>query len=357
MPEINKLSTDFNSINLLAFLYKKRKVILIVGLAAAILSSIVSLTMEEKFKSTVILFPSTTSSISKSLMAENPLSSKHDIMQFGEEEDAEQMLQILNSDEIRNKIVEKYNLMEHYKIPQDDKYKYTRLAQEFQSNISFKRTEFMSVKIEVLDKDPMTAANIANDIAALVDTVKNRMQKERALQGFRIIEQELHNAMGDIRAKEDSLKALRDMGIIDYVSQSEKYTEQYAIAVSKDNKPAIKALEERLDILAKYGGASLAIKEELEHDRKQLRVIKTKYDESKVDAEQNITHMFIVNRAVPAEKKSYPVRWLIVVVSTLSAMFASIIAIVILESINSAKATLAVTIVKDTAPVIETSVN
>lgn len=357
MTEQNKLTSDFNSTNLLGFLYKKRKIILSVGLAAAIVSSVVSLMMDEKFKSTVVLFPSTTSSISKSLVAENPLSSKHDIMQFGEEEDAEQMLQILNSDEIRNKIIEKYDLMRHYKIDTTSKYKNTNLVKEFEDNISFKRTEFMSIKIDVLDKNPAVAANIANDIAAYVDTVKNRMIKSRALQGLRIVDAELRNIQAEIKQKEDSLQVLRTLGVIDYTSQSEMLGEQYAIAISKNNTVAMRALEAQLGILAKYGGASIALNDDLEHDRKQLRLIKTKYDEAKVDAEQSITSTFIVNHAVPAEKKSYPVRWLIVVVSTLSAMFASVILIVLLESIANTQKTLKVNIVKGQKTIIETPVN
>ena len=330
-------STDFSSANLIAFLYTKRKIFFIVGIATIILSSIVSFLIPSKFKSTVVLFPSTTSSISKALLSENQLSSKHDIMQFGEEEDAEQLLQILNSDEIRSKIIEKYNLMSHYKIDTSGSFKHTELIKKYDDNISFKRTEFMSVKIEVLDENPQIAANIANDIAALLDTVKNRMQKERAIQGFRIVEKEYRHILGEIKAKEDSLNVLRGKGVIDYTSQSDVYGEQYAIAVSKGNKEGIKALEEKLKILEDYGGAYMAITENLEHDRKQLRVIKTKYDESKVDAEQNITHAFIVNHAFPAEKKSYPVRWLIVVVSLFSTLLTTVLIVVLVDSIQEPK--------------------
>jgi uncharacterized protein involved in exopolysaccharide biosynthesis len=337
MSDSKENVADFNTLNVVGFLYRKRKISLYIGIAAAIISGVVSLIITPKFKSTVILFPSTTSSISKALLAENPTSAKADIMQFGEEEDAEQLLQILNSDEIRNKIIDKYDLMRHYKIDTTSEYKHTELMEEFNDNISFKRTEFMSVKIEVLDSDPVIAANIANDIAALLDTVKNRMQKERAMQGFRIVEQELKNIFNEIKAKEDTLNMLRTLGIIDYVSQSEKYGEQYALAVAKNNIPAMRALEEKLEILGKYGGRYIAISEELEHDRKQLRLVKTKYDEAKVDAEQNITHAFIVNHAVPAEKKAYPIRWLIVVVSTLSAIFLGNLLIIIFEAFNRLK--------------------
>ena len=46
----------------------------------------------------------------------------------------------------------------------------------------------MAVKISVLDKDPQMAADIANDIAELLDSTKNNMQKVRALKGFKIVE-------------------------------------------------------------------------------------------------------------------------------------------------------------------------
>ena len=106
---------DFNSINVLYFIYKWRKPLIIIAIAAFIISSIVALSIQEKYKSTVILFPATTNSISKALLAENVVKDQ-DVLQFGEEEEAEQMLQILNSDEIRTKICEKYHLLEHYGI-------------------------------------------------------------------------------------------------------------------------------------------------------------------------------------------------------------------------------------------------
>ncbi|MDQ3193186.1 MAG: Wzz/FepE/Etk N-terminal domain-containing protein [Bacteroidota bacterium] len=330
-------SADLNSTNLVGFLYEKKKVLIVVAISAIVLSAIVSFLIPEKYKATVILFPSSTSSISKALLADNQSGSKNDIMRFGEEEDAEQLLQILNSDEIRNKIIEKYDLVRHYKIDADGAYKNTELINKYQDNISFKRTEFMSVKIEVLDENPQIAANIANDITALLDTVKNRMQKIRAVQGFNIVANEYQNIINEINAKEDSLNALRNYGVIDYVSQSDAYGEQYAIALSKGNKEGIKALEEKLKILADFGGAYMSITENLEHDRKQLRLVKTKYEEAKVDAEQNITHAFIVNHAFPAEKKSYPVRWLIVVISTLSALLGAVLLIILFDSIKTVK--------------------
>ena len=111
-------STNLNSESLLILLYSWRKPLIIVAIIAIVLSSIASLIIENKYKSIVVLFPTTTSSISKALLSETN-SGKEDILRFGEEEEVEQMLQILNSDEIRDKIVEKYDLANHYDIDKD----------------------------------------------------------------------------------------------------------------------------------------------------------------------------------------------------------------------------------------------
>lgn len=329
----NKATEDFSSLNILHFIYKWRKPLIIIGIATVIISSIIALTIQEKYKSTVILFPATTSSISKALLSENNFK-QDDVLEFGAEEEAEQMLQILNSDEIRSRISEKYNLLKHYNIDADDKFKLTKLYDEFQSNITFKRTEFMSVKIEVMDINPDTAASIANDIAALHDSTKIRMQKERALQALQIVKKEYFEKDNEIKQMTDSIKILNGLGLYDYESQSEVTTEQYAIAIAKGDQRAMKALEEKLKIIANYGSSYVSLRDDLELQRKQLNLLKTKYEGTKVDVEQILPQKFIVSNAFPAEKKSYPVRWLIVVVSTMAALLVAIIAMLLIENIK-----------------------
>lgn len=322
-----------SSTNLIVFLYKWRKILIAVSLIAAVVSSVVSLLLEEKFKSSVIMFPTTTNSISKALIAEN--AGTTDLLRLGEEEQAEQMLQVLNSDEIRSRIVAKYNLMDHYDIDSEDKYKYTKLIDEYKSNISFRRTEYMSVEIEVLDRDPDTAAMIANDIASLLDTVRNRMEKEMARKALTIVEEEYFGMMEYMRTMEDSLNKIRAMGIHDPESQAEVLTQELAIAQRENQDRAAEKIQERLDLLAKYGGIYVSIRDNFEWDRKQLSYLRTKYNEAKIDAEKSLEHKFVVNHAQPAEKKSYPIRWLIVVGSTIGAFLFTLFIIMTYLSIKS----------------------
>jgi capsular polysaccharide biosynthesis protein len=331
-------NNDFNSANFILFLYKRRKLLLIIGLVAIGASALFSFFITPKYRATVIMFPTSTNSISKALMTDN-YGGKQDILEFGAEEQAEQLLQILNSNKIRARIIQKYNLIEHYDIKPDSKFKNTLLFNEYESNISFRRTEFMAVEIEVLDKDPQMAADIANDIAALLDSTKNTMQKERAIKGFKIVETEYNKLKTETKEMEDSLTELRKMGVNDYETQAEAYNTQLAIALSHNNSTGARALEEKIKTLSEFGGAYVSLRDALEYEKKQLSELKTKYEEAKVDAEQELPCKFIVNSAYKAEKKSYPIRWLIVVVSTLSALLLAVLAIVVVENIKKKKFT------------------
>jgi len=326
-------NNDINSGNLIVFFYRWRKPLVMVTVIAAICSIIVSLIIQDKYKSTVVLFPTTTSSISKALLSENN-TGKEDVMQLGEEEEAEQMIQVLNSDRIRDRIVKKYNLMQHYDIGEDEKYRYTKMQKEYNANISFTRTEFMSVEINVLDHNADTAALIANDIANLIDTINNAMRKEIAVQAFKIVEQKYEDQKHTIKVLEDSLGVLRRMGVIDYESQAERLTEQLAIAIVQGKNGAVKELERRLAILGE-GGSAVILTHQLEFEIEKLTLVHAKYEEAKMDAESSLQHKFIVNSAFAAEKKSYPIRWLIVVVSTFASFLLTLILLLFVESIKA----------------------
>lgn len=334
---INKVkgSEDFDSTNFIIFLLQWRKPLLFITVAAFVASIIFSspFFITPKYKSTVIMFPTSSNSISKALLS-NVAGEKQDILQFGEDEQTEQMLQILSSNKIRDKIIEKYNLMEHYEINPDAKYKNTKLYNVYEDNVIFRRTEYMAVKITVNDKDPVIAANMANDIAELLDSTKNTMQKERAMKAFKIVEAEYLKLKFEVQEMEDSLTKLREFGVHDYETQAEMINQQLAIELAQGNKAGIKALDDKLAMLAKYGGPYVSLRDALEYEKKQLSEIKAKYEEAKIDANEVLPQKFIVNNAYVAEKKSYPIRWIIVLISTLSAFLLGVIVLAVLDSLS-----------------------
>lgn len=335
---MNKLNSDqdFNALGFLRFIYKWRKHLIIISFAAALISAGISLTITPMYESVVVMFPTSTNSVSKALISES-FGGQEDLMEFGDEEQVEQMLQILNSSKIRSQVVAKFDLISHYDIDPDSKYKYTSLYEEYNSNITFRRTEFMAVEIKVMDKDPQFASDMANNIADLLDTVKNQMIRERSMDAFLLVEKEYNKLKAEVMQMEDSLTQLRKKGVHDYESQVEMINQQLAIELARGNQVGVNSLEQKLDTLAKYGGPYVSIRDQLEHEKKQLSMVKAKYEEAKMDATQNLPQKFVVDRAYPAEKKSYPVRWLIVVISTFASFFFSIIILIIIENFSILK--------------------
>jgi capsular polysaccharide biosynthesis protein len=330
----------FDSTQLVLFIWQKRKIILIATAISLVASVVFSspFFIKPKFKSSVILFPTTNSSISRSLLSEMTFE-KENILQFGEEEQVEQMMQILHSDEVRDRVIKKFNLMDHYRVNPNGSYPRTELNRKIDENISFNRTEYLSVRIDVLDENPQMAADIANTIGDLLDSVKTRMQHDRAKKALAIVEKEYFDFLRYMNAREDTLNKLRMLGVLNYDAQVERLSEAYGKAVMAGSSSATKIIEEKMNILVKYGGIFTAIIQDMEHDRLALSRLKTKYEEAKVDATQELPNKFVVNMATPAEKKSYPVRWLIVLISTLGTFLLSIITVLLLENIQRIRLT------------------
>tara|TARA_R110002050_G_C8962575_1_gene514658 strand:+ start:6669 stop:7697 length:1029 start_codon:yes stop_codon:yes gene_type:complete len=323
--------SDFSSASLFFFILKWRKPLLIVMVVMAIASSVVALLITPKYLSTAIFFPANNSSLSKGLMTEDA-QGKNDLSKFGEEEQAEAMLQILNSDEIRWRLWGKYNMMAHYDIDPSEKYAQTKLAKTWEDNVSFRRTEFNSIRVDVMDISPDTAALLANEIAALVDTMRNDMIHARAQAAFEIMDEEYNDLVNYMGELDDSLTVLRKKGVQDYEKQIEMITGVYYQAVAEGNGRAVRELQMQLDTLAKYGSASKSMTENLEFLRERLVLLRGKHDEIKVDATKDLTWKFVVNRAVAAEKKAYPIRWLIVLVSTLASLLLAVLVIIAVEN-------------------------
>ncbi len=322
-------NSNFNLDNLLDLIYRYKFSLFVIGLFALIISIIACFAIQPKYKSTVILFPSSSSSISQAIITESQ--QKKELLSFGKEEEVEQLMQVLLSSEIRNRIIEKYDLFRHYNIDPQSKHAVSRLYKKYNSNIDISRTEFMSIRIDVLDISPDTAALIANDIAALVDSIIFNIQKERANKAFLIVEKEFFAQKQKIKNIEDSLSSLSKLGVIDVKSQTEMYSEQHAIAIAQGNERAKIEIEKKLEILANYGSIQSILKEQMFEEVKQLAVLEAKYREARIDLKQDLPNTYIVSPGEIADKKHFPIYWIIIGVSVLSALTFSMILIILFD--------------------------
>ena len=334
--EENK-KNSYNSFSLIRFLWKWRYPLLIVCIAAAVLSFFfsTSLFIKPKFKATTIIYAPRTNSLSKILTNEHSYNERLEIKAYGIEEETEQMMQILNSRDIQDALIKKFNLIEYYKIDTNAKYWETKLYKSLIGNLKIKRTEFGAISITVTDHDPVVAANMANEVSRQLDTVKNKIERERATAAYFILKKQLEDVTDEIKRVDDSLKIIMEHGVFDFETQSERVTQQYAIAVSQGNTAGMQRLQQELNKLATWGPQSEALRELQYNFREYQALCKSKMMDAKVDMESRMPVKFVIEKAIPADKKSYPKKSIIMITSTIATLIVAIIILLIMENIRN----------------------
>jgi capsule polysaccharide export protein KpsE/RkpR len=299
---------------------------------ATLSSAAVSLLMEEKFESSVIMFATTQSSIGEQFFEETK---QGNLLAYGETEDAERLLQLLNSNLIRTQIIRYHDLSSHYEIDVNEPGGKTLLQKEYNSNVNSSLTRFGSIRISVMDKDPEKAKSIANHLVSLTDSLANKLRNERAQLAFALAKQSYESAVEEIHTAESKLGELHAQGIYNFEAQVEGLTAEYGTAVANNNMKGARTLKNDLDRISRLANEYNKLANFLEPAYEQLATLKKRYDLMKVDAETHLPSSLVVDFAEAADKKSYPVRWLIVVVSVLSTLAMTLITLLVLDSIKT----------------------
>lgn len=269
----------------LRFFAKWWKLLTWVFAIALVASIVVSLFITPRYKSTAILFPTNSNRLSKAIMDYHY---SLDFMDYGIERDCEYCIQILSSESMERDVCNKFNLMEHYGISNDDPHKMFKLHEQYRGNINVKRTEFLGVEVGVLDVDPQWAADIANYIAANYDTVCHRIHHDRACDASEIMDNVCQKMGQEILLLQDSLKR----------------NPQYSLGLTQ-----------------------------LIHEKcAQLADMQTRAAQTQVDMNESVSYKFLLDQAVASDKKAWPKRSIIVLLGTLGSVVMCILVLLLIDA-------------------------
>jgi LPS O-antigen subunit length determinant protein (WzzB/FepE family) len=327
--EKKDLNLDEERNNLFLFIWQKRMPLLIFTGIAFVVSVVISLIITPLYLSTAIVFPAASSNVSFS----EQRNVKAGAMDFGEEEQAEQLVQILQSARIKDRIVDKYNLLAHYEIEPNESNKNYKLNQEYNAHFTFSRTKYGSIQIDVLDQDAKLAAKMANDIVDLIDTVKNEMINERTKPAFEINKRKMLQIERERDSVLNILDSLSNLGVVSTDIRSNLFQ---ALVDSKSAGEKAE-IQIKIDINRKFG----SMYDALAHRRNEMIIkieeFRVSYEQAESDANANFTHKFIVEKAVVADRKEKPKRMIIVLVSTLCGFIFGVFFLLIRQRIKELK--------------------
>jgi uncharacterized protein involved in exopolysaccharide biosynthesis len=313
------MTNFFDNQNLFEMIWKWKKHLIAVGVLAVLASAIFSSStfIKPKFKSTARIYPS------------------RNIFVFSEESQSEQLLEIINSLDIKLRVIDAFNLSEVYKISKSEPQYLTYVLAEFNSNVRMKKTEYETIEIEVLDTDPHRACNMCDSIISFLDEKVRLMHRSKYEEVANIAKRDLAIVTHQSDSVKEKLDFMRkEYKILDYETQAKEITKGMVkvLAEQKKNTSGGKELEQWMKNLAENGGEYVMLDRLQNKLISQIDSLHKVYNQSMSDVTKKIIYGQRVQNPIPADKKSYPVRWLIVLVSTFAAVFAALIVIVILEN-------------------------
>ena len=299
----------FKSSHLIKLIIRWRWHLLVI-LAASVLVSVVfsgPAFIPPKYKSYAVIYPA-------------------NLTPYSSETQTEQLLQLLKSEDIVYSMVNRFALYKHYKVDTGNPdYRYV-IKSKFDDNVTIRKTEYESVLIEVLDKDPGVACDMVNELINLMNLKARNLQREKTAEIVRINYDLLMMKKAQIDSVEARLKVMRnDYNILDYFIQTKELTKGMVKSVNSGRNKPDNEIFRTLENLRKYGGEQRLLESELFSLTASYNDIKKDYDKSISDLNKELTYANVVTTPVPADRKSYPIRWLIVLGFTASTLLLSML--------------------------------
>ena len=312
------MNNFFDNQRIFGLIWERKFHFILISIIAIILSVIFSgpAFITPKFKSSARIYPTS------------------NIAVFSEESRTEQMLEILNSRDIKLKMFDAFGLDTVYEIEKDSPQYLTYMLDIYNTNVSASKTKFETVEIEVLDKSPVRAALMCDSIIHFFNLKVSEMHAVKYLEIFKLTDDRLNQKYAELDTLKPKFEMFRDKyDIFDYRTQAEEVTKSYMKSVAKSQKDAagMNILKKQFDNLKDVGAEAARIEFRYLNTRAKIdSMIETKVI-AKAEASKKITFSHIVEYPIPADKKSYPVRWLIVAFSTISAVFLALLVFLVLD--------------------------
>lgn len=249
---------------------------------------------------------------------------------YSKESTTEQMLQIFQSQGIVDSMITKYNLAKRYDVNPHYKYYRTALLRLYHENVRIGKTSYEAVKISVLDRNPDTAKLMIDHLIALFNRKVRRMQKEKFGELARAYAGQLKRKRATMDSLRNVLANLGKKGIFEYDYQSQQIMKAYLSDLSSGS-----AGERVAGILmknmGKYSGDLIQTVKMLSAEANTYVDVKLSYEVEYRHVVSNVTYTSVVTYPFVADKKSYPIRWLIVLVVDAAALALAFLLIVFLD--------------------------
>jgi uncharacterized protein involved in exopolysaccharide biosynthesis len=281
MDILDKEKTE--SLEFFRIIIKNFRMILLFILFSCIVTLIVTFLIPKEYTSTAVVFATNSNSLDDVLR--NP--------EFGYDVEADRLIQLLQSRNIRDSIINKYNLINYYEMDTSNADWYYWLEKKIEKDITFTKTVFMSVIISVRTRNPEMSASIANDIITLVNSSREHLLKQNLNVALNALEREYSIVKNDL----DSLA-----GVVNEMTKNRKdvnqymQTDRYISMIFDKNQMSDDGAAKALQVVINQYNVELSWFFDIQNKLKSANMMK----------QRPLPTIYVIESAKPSFKKSYP---------------------------------------------------
>lgn len=350
----------------LATLYRWRRFIAGVTLLVAAASVVISLLLPNEYKAeTRLLLPDGGGGglLSSALLSNLP-SAARSLLGSGGGGDFERYIAILSSRTVMERVVDHFSLIAVYEL-EDARQPKAAALKQLKNNVEFViDAEYGFLSVEVLDKNPQRAAEMANFFVAEMNHLNAKLASRTASNFRQYIEKRYQQSLGEVDSLLNEIQAFQQRyGVFDLPTQTESFfkyladlrgntllaeiqyealraqlgdenpqvlgLEGLARAADQKYREALQGSETILPVPQQQVPALLRKYADLERQRvmltRILEVTTPLYEQARFDEQRKVEAVQIVDVATPPELKYRPKRMIIVLMATFSAFLLGMI--------------------------------
>lgn len=269
-------------------------------------------------------------------------------------------LAILKSRTVMEAVVNHFDLRRIYGVGDTSM---EAALKELQGNTSYEVQEDDYITVNVLDKVPARAAEMANYFVSMLNQRSIELGTLEAKNNREFIEKRVDRIYGDLSASEEALKNYQEKsGIL--IAPEEASSGVSAIAelygmkakkeielgvlertVSKDNpvllhtRTELSEIDKKVDQIPQAGMETLRLYRQVAIQQKILEFVLPMFEQAKIDEQKTVPVLLVLDIAVPPEHKDSPKRLLIIFSAFLSSLIISVLLVMIHDRYERFRAT------------------
>lgn len=264
---------------------------------------------------------------------------------FNQRSSSYNYLAVLKSRTAMEAVVKKFDLTHIYDVEDNS---VEKAIKELEGNVTFEETNEDYISVEVIDKDPQRAADIANFFVDQLNEISIKLGTQEARSNREFIEGRLVDSRRELRRCEDSLRNFQEMsGMVvtpEQVAGVEAIASLYGLKTKKEVELAIvrrnaskdnlavqqltaelSELTKKLSTIPQTGLRLLRLYRDVVIQQKIVEFLVPIYEQARIDEQKDVPVIVVLDKAVAPEKKFKPKRIVLVLTAFVLSLALSIV--------------------------------